>query len=217
MSYMRVLAAVALLAVGATVADASDFESLHTFNANLDLKPGWTLQIHSRLRTFKEAREFQQFRFGPILIWQAKPRLDILVGQYFLVQQPRSGEPTYKAHRTWGGVQYRLFTRPKYWIDGRSVLERHYSVAFEDYTRTRNRAMATFRVGSTTPYVSAELLRQQEIWYGRYTAGLMFRPTKKILVGLGWEYRDATTGPGSHIISTLIQFNGIRFVPEHVD
>ncbi len=217
MSYMRVLAALAVLAMGATAAKASDLESLHAFNANLDLKPGWTLQLHSRLRTFKEASQFQQFRFGPILIWQAKPRVGILLGQYFLVQQPRAGGPEQHVRRTWGGAQFRVMTKPKYWVDFRSLVEFHSSASFEDYMRTRQRGMITFKVGSTMPYASTEVLLQQDVWYWRYTAGLQFRPAKKALLSLGWEYRDAMSGPGSHIIATMLQFDGIRFVPDHID
>lgn len=217
MRYKRWLAALVWLAVGAGAARASDLESLHIINANLDLKPGWTLQLHSRFRTFKEASAFQQFRIGPILLWQAKPRLTLLGGQYFLTQEPRSGGPSYRVNRSWGGTQVRLISRPSFWLDGRTLAERHISAAFHDYWRMRARAMITFKARGVQPFTGAEVLRQQNAWYGRYTAGVQWRIVPKALVSLSYEYRDAVTGPGSHVIATMIQFDGIRFVPAHVD
>lgn len=208
-----------LLAAGAVTAQADDLESLHIVNTNLDFRPGWTLQIHSRVRTFEDLKTFNQARVGPILMWQALPRLNLIAGYYFIHQNSRGVHRTTDLQRYWGGGQIRVVGRPKWTLDTRHLFERFNPEpeTRPDYWRVRNRAMVTLKTPKVQPYWGAEALRQQKIWYGRYSAGIQFRPQKRVLMGIGWEYRDAPVGVGSHVLVTMLQFDAYRHAPQHID
>src|SRR5262245_54797465 len=94
-------ALLAALAVQPMAAD--DLESLHIFNVNFDLKPGLTVQLHTRARTFENISAFNQFRVGPVVMWQAKPRFNLLAGYYFIDQNTRVKHDPYTVQRIWGG------------------------------------------------------------------------------------------------------------------
>lgn len=199
-----------LLSAGATAAKADDVESLHIFNANFDLRPGLTLQLHSRLRTFENMSSFNQGRIGPIITWRALPRLSLTGGYYFTHQNTRVIHRTYDLHRSWGGGQIRLLTFPRWTLDSRHVLERFAVPVIPDYFRQRHRAVVNFPNKRISPFISGEALRQHKIWYGRYVGGIQFRPQRRFLMSLAYEYRDAPIGPGSHVIGTMIQFDALR-------
>lgn len=201
----------------AFAAQGDDLESLHIVNFNFDLKPGWTLQLHTRTRTFENVSSFNQFRFGPILMWQASPRFTALTGYYSITQNTRVVHRDYPVHRVWGGGQYRVLRQESWSIDARGLMERHVSPEFNDYWRMRSRAMLNVRSRVGMPYLSGEALLQQGIWYGRYTAGLQWQLDKRILVGAGYEYRQSPRGPGSHIIATFFQWTAHRHTPPHID
>lgn len=208
----------ALLTVAlATALRAGDIETLHVTNFNFDFKPGWTLQIHTRARTFENVTAYNQLRAGPILLWQAAPRLTAIAGYYAINQNRRSTHASYGIHRYWGGGQYRLVARERWSVDGRGIVERHSSGAFKDYWRTRLRAYWTGTSKLGVPYASIEALAQQGIWYGRYTAGLQWKLSRSVIFGAGYEYRDAPVGQGSHIIATFLQWNAYRHTPPHID
>ncbi len=197
----------------------SDVESLHILNANWDFKPGWTLQLHSRVRTFENISAFNQFRVGPILQVRLHPRVIGLAGYYWKVQNRRVIREDFDLHRIWTGAQIRAVQKPRWSVDTRTVIERFVSSEFADYYRFRNRVMwnASGNGRKWLPFASAELLRQQEIWYGRYTAGTQYRPGGGVVLAFGYEYRASPLGGGSHIIATLIQFEGIRRMPPTIE
>lgn len=198
---------------------ADDVESLHIVNANLDFKPGWTLQLHTRVRTFENMGSFNQFRGGPILMVQVRPRVVGLAGYYYINQNRRVVHQDFSLHRVWAGGQVRVLRHPNWTADARSLAERFVSGQFPDYFRFRNRIMVTRNGGGRRllPFVSAEALRQQNIWYARYTAGVQYRLSPKVLTSIGYEYRASPTGPPSHILATMVQFERIRRVPPHID
>ncbi|MBI4891077.1 MAG: DUF2490 domain-containing protein [Acidobacteria bacterium] len=196
---------------------ADDLETLSVFNVNFDFKPGWTLQLHSRVRTFEDVSALNQFRVGPIVMVQMKPRFTALGGYYYIEQNTRHIHRTYPVQRVWGGGQYRFLRGESWSVDGRSLIERHISPNFPDYWRWRNRAMFTFKSRIGTPYVSGEALVQPGVWYGRYTAGLQWQIQKRILVGAGYEFRQAPAGPNAHIIATFFQWTAHRHTPPHID
>lgn len=192
-----------------------DVESLHIFNLNLDFKPGWTLQLHSRVRTFENIGSFNQFRMGPILQVQLRPRVIGLAGYYWMDQNQRVIHQDFHLHRIWTGAQFRALQRPRWSVDARTVTERFVSSQFKDYFRFRNRVMwnANGSGRKWLPFASAEILRQQEIWYGRYTVGTQYRAGRGLVTAFGYEYRASPLGGGSHILATLIQFEGFRRMP----
>jgi len=199
------------------VARGDDVESLHAFNVNLEFKPGWTLQLHQRIRTFENISAFNQYRVGPILLWQAKPRLTLLGGYYYIDQHRRVVHQPYSLHRIFAGGQYRVLLRESWSLDARSAMERFISTGFQDYWRWRNRALVSWKTRIGSPYVSGEALLQQGIWYGRYTGGMLWKVHPKIVLGAGYEYRQALVGPGSHIIATTFQWTPYRRTPPHVN
>ena len=205
----------AVLAPGVVLGD--DTESLHTANLNFDFKPGWTLQVHTRVRTFENISAVNQYRVGPIVLWQAAPRFTLLAGYYFINQNRRVTHQPYSLHRIFTGGQYRVLRGESWSVDTRSALERFISTGFRDYWRWRNRAMVNWNTRSGLPYVSGEGLVQQGIWYGRYTAGMQWKVHPKVTLGAGYEYRQAPNGPGSHIIATFMQWSAYTHTPPHVD
>jgi hypothetical protein len=196
-----------------------DAESLHIVNLNLDFRPGWTLQLHTRVRTFENISSFNQFRAGPILMVQLRPRLVGLAGYYYINQNRRVTYQDFHVHRVWAGAQVRAWDTPRWAWDARSLTERFISSEFRDYYRFRNRLMVTGAAPGRAwqPYASAELLRQQSLWYGRYTAGVQFRPARGVLASLGYEFRPSPIGAPSHILATMIQFERPRRIPPHID
>lgn len=198
-----------------------DVESLHIVNANLDFRPGWTLQLHTRTRTFESMSSFNQFRAGPILMVQFKPRLLGLAGYYFIDQNRRVTYQDFHVHRIWLGAQVRAVSHSRWLLDARTVTERFVSREFTDYFRFRNRAMVSANGNGNgrrwLPFTSAELLNQQRIWYGRYTAGVQYRPGPGVLTSIGYEFRPSPIGSPSHILATMIQFERLRRIPPHID
>jgi hypothetical protein len=198
-----------------------DAESLHIVNVNLDFKPGWTLQLHSRVRTFEDMGSFNQFRAGPILMVQFKPKLLGLAGYYFIDQNRRVTYQDFHIHRAWLGAQVRAVARPRWTMDARSITERFISSEFTDYYRFRNRLMINGNGNGNgrkwLPFISYEVLRQQSIWYGRFTAGTQYRPAPGVLTSIGYEYRPSPIGSPSHILATMIQFERVRRIPPHID
>lgn len=213
--YCRSLAL--LLAAAAVPAHADDFESLHILNINLKLTRGVTAQLHTRGRTFEDASQFNQFRFGPILMWQVRPKTTALFGYYRIEQNTRKVHEHYKIDRFWAGAQHRLISAENWSLDGRSIVERHHSDHFNDYFRFRNRLMLNRRTPIGMAYLSGEALVQERIPYGRYTAGMQWKAHKRVTLGAGYEYRDAARGAGSHIIATFMQWDAWEHIPPHVD
>lgn len=197
----------ALAALSLVPLRADDLESLHVFDLNFGLKPKLTLQGHTRLRTFENLGNFSQFRLGPILSWGAAPRLTILHGYFYTKQRAREVHTFSTVHRLWGGGQYRVYEDNGMALDGRLLAERFLSGSIDDYWRTRGRARLSrgTRIGKL--YGSVELLRQQSIFYTWYTGGLQWRLDQGVTLGVGYEYREAARGPGSHIIGTLFQWD----------
>jgi hypothetical protein len=199
------------------VALGDDTESLHVANVNFDFKPGWTLQVHTRIRTFENLSARNQYRAGPILLWQAAPRFTVISGYYYINQNRRALHDPISLHRIFAGGQYRALRGETWSVDTRSVAERFISTGFRDYWRWRNRAMLTWTMRVGQPYVSGESLVQQGIWYGRYSGGMQWRVHPKITLGAGYEYRQAPVGPGSHIIATFFQWPAYTHTPPHMD
>ncbi|GEM_PF-1272889 len=209
-------ALLAALAVRPMAAD--DLESLHIFNVNLDLKPGLTVQLHTRVRMFENISAFNQFRGGPILLWQAKPRFNVISGYYYIDQNTRVQHDPYSMHRVFGGGQYRVLRGEKWAVDARGLMERFISGEFKDYWRWRNRAMFSWTTRAGEPFVSVEGLVQQGICYPRYAAGMQWKVHPRMIVGAGYEYRATPNStPGSHIIATFVQWTAYRHTPPHID
>ena len=209
------LAAALFLFLPALMAQ-DDFGLLHITNANLELSDKSTLQIHTRVRTYNDSKDFFQFRAGPILIHQFRPRVVGLAGYYF-ISQDRRLQPNLKIHRLWAGPQFRVLDAKKWAIDTRHLAERFAVVGGEDYTRVRNRAMLIYKNGRLQPFASFEALVQNGDWYERNALGVQINTRGPRNYGSSYEYRAAPAGPGIHLISTTIQFRAWRHGPPHID
>lgn len=209
------LAIAALLSVSVLVAE-DDFGLLHITNANLELSGKSTLQIHTRVRTYNNSSNFFQFRTGPILIHQFKPRIVGLAGYYYM-NQDGSSRPNRLIHRFWAGPQFRVLDGRKWAIDTRHLAERFAVIRNSDYTRIRNRAMLIYRSGAFLPFASFEALVQNGNWYERHAVGLQINTRRALNYAISYEYRASPTGPGIHLIATTIQFRAWRHGPPHID
>ncbi len=213
----RSLALALAILVSPAVAE-DDFGLLHVTNANLELTAKSTLQIHTRVRIYRDSRQFYQFQTGPILIHQFTPRVGSLAGYYYINQDNSSASANTRIHRLWAGPQFRLLDARRWAIDTRHLAERFVVPGGDDYGRVRNRAMLIYKNGSVQPFASFEALVQQGKWYERHAVGVRFRGRKQIAFGAGYEYRASPAGPGIHLITTSIQFRAWRngHIP-HID
>ncbi|WP_321473066.1 hypothetical protein [uncultured Paludibaculum sp.] len=195
-----------LAALAQSPASADDVESLHITNLNFEFRRGLTLQMHTRVRTFENLGAYNQFRGGPVLLWQTNPRLMIISGYYYTDQNRRILHTSYPIHRPFGGLQYRVW-RGEFWsLDARGVAERFHSSAFSDYWRFRKRAILLRETRYGEPYLTGEAIRERGAWYGRYTAGVLWAVHPRLKVGTGYEFRQAMSGPPSHVLATLVEW-----------
>ncbi|MBN9662793.1 MAG: DUF2490 domain-containing protein [Acidobacteria bacterium] len=202
----RLLAGVMLAALAQSSSYADDVESLHILNLNFEWRPGLTLQLHTRLRTFENLGAYNQFRGGPVLLWQANPRLLVISGYYFTDQNRRVVHTNFDSHRVFGGLQYRVLRGETWSVDARGVLESFHSDQFQDYRRVRTRTLLTKKVRFGEPYASGEALHERGTWYGRYAAGVLWKVHPRLKIGTGYEFRQAMTGPSSHVIGTQFEW-----------
>lgn len=161
--------------------------------------------LHTRLRFNHDLGDFFQFRAGPIVFWDWKKRLQWQAGYYWVAQQ---GErEVVEIQRPWAGAQIRAYGNGRFSIDWRNLLERHIFAGPGDFTRFRTRAMTNFqpKVG-WQPYASAEALALRGHVIGRFTAGLNYATAAGHVFGAGYEFRPDVRRPGSHILSTFVQF-----------
>ncbi|MGJ5815344.1 hypothetical protein [Paludibaculum fermentans] len=209
------LAGAMLAALAQSPAYADDVESLHAFNLNFEWRRGLTLQMHTRLRAFENIAAYNQFRGGPVLLWQANPRLLVISGYYFSNQNRRAVHTNYDIHRAFGGLQYRVLRGETWSVDARAALESFHSAQLLDYRRWRTRALLTKKLHFGEPYASGEALHERGVWYGRYAAGVLWKMNSRIKVGTGYEYRQAMTGAPSHVITTLFEWQARRARTPH--
>ncbi len=202
--------ALALATLASTAVAGDDFGLLHITNASLELTARTTLQLHTRVRTYRDSRNFHEFRTGPILIHQFNSRVAGLAGYYYINQDNPSAAANTRSHRLWAGPQFRLFDTPRWALDTRHVAERLVVLGKDDLTRARNRAMLIYKNGAVRPFASFEALVQQGKWYERHAFGVQIRTRRQITYGIGYEYRASPTGPGIHLIATSIQFRAWR-------
>jgi hypothetical protein len=189
----------------AALAAAGDVESLHIANVAFEFKPGWTLQLHSRLRTNHNVSDFYQARGGTILQWQARPRVAALAGYYF-IEQEDSSRKMFNLHRAWGGAQVKLWENARVSLEGRSLVERFFAGPGADFTRGRWRLGAMSKRRGVRPFASGEALRVQGLWLGRFSAGLQWTKKDGSLFAAGYEHRQYPSGPAGHILFTVVQW-----------
>jgi hypothetical protein len=188
---------------------AADLESLHIFNVGLNPTPRLSLQLHSRVRTHHDLRQFYQVRGGPVAQYLVTARTTLLGGYYF-AEQENTNRRLFDQQRAFGGVQQRVVDQRRVKLDARWLGERFFAGPGPDYWRLRQRMMLTWARDGWTPFASGEALWVQNArWIGRYAAGFQ-RRLHAAAVGFGYEFRPAVSGPGSHIVATYFQFDALR-------
>ncbi len=196
-----------LLALSLDPLRAADVESLHAFDFNFSLRPGWSLVLHTYARTFDDLSTFHQFQAGPILEWEAAPRLTSLVGYYITERRDRPAGKFFEEQRAWGGGEYSLYEAGGWEVVERLLAERFFPNVGEDFWRWRVRTEVIRSTPIADLYASGEALRARGSFFGRYRAGLEWKLHKSVTLATGYEFRDAARGPGSHLIVTGFEWD----------
>ncbi len=189
----------------AALSNAGDVESLHIGNMAIELKRGWTLQLHSRLRTNHNISDLYQVRGGAIMQLQALPRLAGIAGYYYIEQEDSAGH-LFGVQRGFGGAQMRVWENQKAAVDARVLGERFFAGPGDDYTRGRWRLGASSKRRSAAPFVSGEALRAQGVWTGRFAGGLQWTRRDGSQLATGYEHRQHPAGAASHVLFTVVQW-----------
>ena len=201
---LTIMAALAALGVSGQAQDR-DVASLHQFNFFVATKGNLRVMLHNRVRFYNDISDFLQYRTGPIVSYDWKPRLQLMSG-YYLIQQ-RSNDTFITIQRPWFGASIKTYGSEKLRVDWRTLLERHIYIGPGDFTRFRTRAITNFQPKSRwQPYASAEALAMKGNVIGRYAAGMNYATDRGHLFGIGYEFRQDIGKPGSHFLTTLIQF-----------
>jgi hypothetical protein len=181
---------------------AQDLESLHIIQRNYEVTERLGVVLHTRLRTNDQISRYFQFRGGPIVNYDLKPRLRFIQGFYVSDFRALNQEPS-RSTRFFGGAQVRLLEQRNWTVEGRSLMERFFVMGRPDYWRFRNRLLATVKRGGYEWISHAELLRGQERFI--YRGGVAFQKDLPggMRGGLGYEFRRGTIG-SAHIISTTL-------------
>ena len=201
---LTIMAALAALGVSGQAQDR-DVASLHQFNFFVATKGNLRVMLHNRVRFYNDISDFLQYRTGPIVSYDWKPRLQLMSG-YYLIQQ-RSNDTFITIQRPWFGASINTYRSERLRDDWRTLLERHIYIGPGDFTRFRTRAITNFQPKSRwQPYASAEALALKGSVIGRYAAGMNYATDRGHLFGIGYEFRQDIGKPGSHFLTTLIQF-----------
>ena len=194
------------LATPLALSEDRDLASLHQVNILSRTRRNTRLMLHNRFRFYNDLSEFYQFRSGAIVYHDWKPRVQVLAG-YYLLQQRADDSSFQTVQRPWAGAQVSVYERGKASLDWRNLVERHIYTGPGDFMRYRSRAMANFQPrGGWQPYAGAEALALKGHVIGRYSVGVNYATERGHLLGFGYEFRQDVGNPGTHFISTMVQF-----------
>ncbi len=182
-----------------------DWGSLHIVNGILPLSNKLTVQLHSRLRTNQDLREFFQARGGLIANYQVRPRLILISGYYFLGEQ-NAPEKFNNFHRVFGGGQVLLPVSKDFTLESRTLMERFIGTPRDSYMRNRQRFWLTFGNRTVRPFVHAEALLQRGVPTGRFGSGIQITSRAGHNVLVGYEMRQLQNGGHIQLIATSFQF-----------
>jgi len=187
---------------------AADVETQHALDVTLPVRPKLELILHSRIRTQPGGLGFYQFRAGPIVSWDATPRITLLSGYYYAQQERKIDSDFIGGHRLFGGAEIAVAETRRWALDTRFLTERLLSDAAPDFNRYRLRSRLSAK-GSLAPYTSHEFFFDAQGWRSnRHSAGVRWSPLPAIQIDLGYlyEHRRAGVGPARHMWLTSIHF-----------
>lgn len=187
---------------------AADVETQHTVDVTLPVRPKLELILHSRIRTQPGGLGFYQFRAGPIVSWDATPRITLLSGYYYAQQERKIDSDFIGGHRLFGGAELAVAKTRRWAFDQRILTERLLSDAAPDFNRYRLRSRLSAK-GSVAPYTSHEFFFDAQGWRSnRHSDGIRWSPLPAVQIDLGYlyEHRRAGVGPARHMWLTSIHF-----------
>lgn len=180
---------------------SADVETQHALDVTLPLKPKFELILHSRVRTQPGGLGFYQVRAGPIVSWDAAPRMTLLSGYYYARQERKIDNDFIGGHRLFGGAEIAVVETRRLSIDQRLLAERFLSDATDDFNRYRLRTRLSAK-GSVAPYTSHEFFFDARGWRSnRHSAGIRWSALPAVQIDLGYlyEHRRAGVGPDRHM------------------
>jgi hypothetical protein len=181
-------------------ARADDFESLVALNSIVELTKDVRLTVQVRERNNHEWKDFYQFRVGPAVSWRFRPRATAIAG-YFYLDQENTAKTIYGYHRAYGGAAYELYDGRRFGLEGRFLYERFFEVPrWGQYNRLRYRLAIASKRQQWAPYLTLEEMRGQDRWVAQCLTGLQWQLADRVKLRLGYEFRQQTSGPPSHVI-----------------
>jgi len=187
---------------------AASVETQHALDFNLPLSPRLELLLHSRIRTQPGGLGYYQMRGGPILSWDATPRIVLLGGYYYAQQERRIDRDFIGGHRFFGGPEFAVLATRRFSLDQRVLIERFLSNATPDFNRYRLRSRLSAK-GVVAPYTSHEFFFDGLGWRSnRHSAGIRWSPLPALQLDFGYlyEHRRPEVGPARHMWLTSIHF-----------
>jgi hypothetical protein len=196
---------VLLLAAGAALLPATDFETWHNF----DLVPygGGKLELtlHSQFRTRSRFHQLSQFRFGPIAHYAVHPNVRLVAGYYY--RNDADAVVDWRdSHRVFFGMENPF--RGEHWnVTSRTYLERYFGANSAPYNRFRHRLM--IGVGTRTqPYGAVEyFLVAQGLQAIRYIAGVQRRMRQGVRFDVAYYYDRYYIGASRQALVTSLRFD----------
>ena len=150
----------------------AEVETQHAFDFTLPLKPQLELILHSRIRTQPGGLGFYQVRGGPIMSWEAAPRISLLGGYYYAQQERKIDNDFIGGHRLFGGAELAVLDNRRLSVEQRLRTERFLSESADDFNRYRLRCRLSAK-GPIGPYTSHELFFDAQGWRSnRHSAGI---------------------------------------------
>ena len=145
---------------------AADVETQHALDATLPVRPKIELILHSRIRTQPGGLGFYQFRAGPIVAWDATPRITLLIGYYYAQQERKIDSDFIGGHRLFGGAELAVAETRRWTFDQRILTERLLSDAAPDVNRYRLRNRIRWSPLPAIQFDSGLPLRAPPGWRG---------------------------------------------------
>ena len=190
-----------LLAVLSIRCSAAELANWGYVEASLYRAKRLEISAHSRVRA-GVSDGFIDVRCGPVLYLHASDRVTGIAGAYETVAE--SQRAWMRTERPFAGVNWDALNHASFSLKSRTLVERFFNSAEQDFTRYRERLRLEW--GSNwRPYASVEALADNHgLRSKRFGAGIKWSATAGLRIVLGYLYdqRAARVGGSSHVIVT---------------
>ena len=189
-------------------ASAAELYSWHSQDFSIRAHSKLEVVLHSRLRTRREFGSLQQVRTGPIVRWQAGPKLAPFFGYYY---QPGHdpGTTWSGGHRIFAGVETAAALPRGCVLTTRLAIERHMiRTRGFDYNRYRTYSRLLFP-GRVSPYLQTEWLAVRQGFHStRNSGGIRLRLGAGTTLEAGYVYdiRRTFWGGDRQAVVTSLRF-----------